>query len=85
MVYKILTVILLWAAFLLFFKQESNEDKTITCTADNNLVTLYNKNHTKAKLILTCNGQKITIDKLNVGYMVYDENKRILGLDKKEN
>jgi hypothetical protein len=61
------------------------KDKPITCDVDNNLVTLYNKNHTKAKLTLTCDGQKIIIDKLNVGYMVYDDNKRVLGLDKKEN
>ena len=59
--------------------------KTITCTVDQNLATLYNKNHTKAKLSLTCDGQQINIGGLNVGYIAYDDNKRILGFDKKEN
>lgn len=67
------------------FEMYNTKGKTITCNVDNNLVTLYNKKHTKAKLTLTCNEQQITIDGLNVGYMSYDDNKRILGLDKKEN
>jgi hypothetical protein len=67
------------------FEVYTKEGKTVSCDVDNNLVTLYNKNHTKAKLTLTCNGQQINIGKLNVGYIAYKENKRVFGLDKKEN
>jgi len=51
-----------------------------TCTVTDNLVTLYNKNYTNAKLKLTCGNEVFTIDGLNVGRIVYKQNRRVLGL-----
>jgi len=51
-----------------------------TCTVTDNIVTLYNKNRSKAKIELTCGEDVYTIDELNVGRIVYKENRRVFGL-----